>query len=343
VVAAERGKPEPRVLAQHAQFTPDVRQVHRAGLVNAKRQRGFFFLELAERTTEDIDCLLALSLETVFLGLEHTAGEGERKRADFARAGRVAGLLAVAQRVDVRVGLAQQFVDGGHHQRSRGMLRLDGHLCGQCLLVELLLRIEQEIAVVFVEEFQQRTLEFGPKRAGFAAVVRIGHVPESPFQPAVVVGPQVALGRAGGGAEVPFRVHDLAHVVHLAPHADHRPIVEQRRSQKQLTLATDLLLAQQPFDLLPIILRLGDFNFIIENLPPLPSIFKTIKEIGNVDWDVMFTTFNNGIGLVVVVPQSEKERALKVLGEKDTTFELGKVEKTDDPCVEVKKYGVKIR
>jgi phosphoribosylformylglycinamidine cyclo-ligase len=91
------------------------------------------------------------------------------------------------------------------------------------------------------------------------------------------------------------------------------------------------------------ILRLGDFKFIVENLPPLPSIFKTIKETGNVEWSEMFTTFNNGVGLVIIVPQEEKERALKVLGEEDTSFELGKVEKTDDPCVEVKNYGVTIR
>ena len=91
------------------------------------------------------------------------------------------------------------------------------------------------------------------------------------------------------------------------------------------------------------ILRLGDFKFMIENLPPLPTIFKIIKETGNIEWIEMFTTFNNGVGLVIVVPQSQKERALKVLGELDTTYELGIVEKTDDPCVEVKKYGVTIR
>ncbi|MHA1907760.1 MAG: phosphoribosylformylglycinamidine cyclo-ligase [Candidatus Thorarchaeota archaeon] len=91
------------------------------------------------------------------------------------------------------------------------------------------------------------------------------------------------------------------------------------------------------------ILRLGPFKYTIEEVPQPPSIFEVIRETGNVEWSEMFTTFNNGVGLVIVVPQDEKERALKVLGELDTTFELGKVEDADKPQVEIVQYGVTIR
>ncbi len=61
------------------------------------------------------------------------------------------------------------------------------------------------------------------------------------------------------------------------------------------------------------ILRLGSFKFNIDNIPQPIEIFGIIKETGNVEWKEMFTVINNGVGLVIVVPQEEKERALKVL------------------------------
>jgi len=91
------------------------------------------------------------------------------------------------------------------------------------------------------------------------------------------------------------------------------------------------------------ILRLGSFKFTIDNIPQPGEIFGLIKEIGNVEWKDMFTTFNNGVGLVIVVPQEEKERALKVLKKQDTAFEMGQVEYSDDPRVEIVPYGVTIR
>ena len=91
------------------------------------------------------------------------------------------------------------------------------------------------------------------------------------------------------------------------------------------------------------ILRLGSFKFNIDNVPQPEEIFELIKQTGNVEWKEMFTTFNNGVGLVIVVPQKDKERALKVLGKLDTVFEMGQVESSDDPRVEIVPYGVTIK
>ncbi len=91
------------------------------------------------------------------------------------------------------------------------------------------------------------------------------------------------------------------------------------------------------------ILRLGAHRYSIDELPDIPPIFEFIKKIGKIEWQEMFTTFNNGIGLVVVIPQEEKERAIEVLKDLDAVYEIGHVGKSDDPKVELVQYGVTIR
>ncbi|MGD1803951.1 phosphoribosylformylglycinamidine cyclo-ligase [Dapis sp. BLCC M126] len=44
-----------------------------------------------------------------------------------------------------------------------------------------------------------------------------------------------------------------------------------------------------------------------QNSWEVPSIFRWISEVGNVDREAMFNTFNMGIGFVVLVPQSQAE------------------------------------
>ena len=91
------------------------------------------------------------------------------------------------------------------------------------------------------------------------------------------------------------------------------------------------------------ILRLGEFKFSIEEFPEILSIFELIRETGDVSWEEMFTTFNMGIGLVVVVPSSQVELAKTALSKHDTVYNLGYVKKAKTGIVEIKKYGVKIR
>ncbi len=89
------------------------------------------------------------------------------------------------------------------------------------------------------------------------------------------------------------------------------------------------------------ILRLGPFAYKIDQLPKLPEVFTLIKEIGAIEWKEMFTTFNNGIGLIIIASQDDKQLLLDTLREEEV-FEIGHVEATDKPRVEIAQYGVTI-
>jgi len=54
-------------------------------------------------------------------------------------------------------------------------------------------------------------------------------------------------------------------------------------------------------------------GFELLDLPEPPAIFQLIERLGEIERAEMRGVFNMGIGLTVVVPESERERALKVL------------------------------
>ena len=59
---------------------------------------------------------------------------------------------------------------------------------------------------------------------------------------------------------------------------------------------------------------------------PMPIVFKKLQEWGNIDWKEMYTTFNIGIGMIMVVDPSEVEAVkadLQARGEK--YYEIGKI------------------
>ena len=57
-----------------------------------------------------------------------------------------------------------------------------------------------------------------------------------------------------------------------------------------------------------------------------PGLFRLIQEVGDVPEDDMRRTFNLGVGLVAVVPEEKKARALAVLGALgEPAFEIGRV------------------
>ena len=58
---------------------------------------------------------------------------------------------------------------------------------------------------------------------------------------------------------------------------------------------------------------------------PENPVFRWIGELGRVEEGELFRTFNMGVGMVVIVPEEEREKALSVLGEDG--FVLGYVEK----------------
>ena len=123
-VLVHGGEPQPRVLAQHPQFAPDVGQVAGAGLVDAQVDFRLAALVLAQRGGEDVDGLHGLGGQAALLLLDHAAGIAHGHRADFAGPAGLAGGIAIGDRVDVGVGLGQHLVERGRHQHAGRVPRL---------------------------------------------------------------------------------------------------------------------------------------------------------------------------------------------------------------------------
>lgn len=63
---------------------------------------------------------------------------------------------------------------------------------------------------------------------------------------------------------------------------------------------------------------------------PVPPVFQFMRERGNVDEDEMMRTFNNGIGLVLVVPAAEEEDVLQRLrAMQQDAYVIGQIESKD--------------
>jgi phosphoribosylformylglycinamidine cyclo-ligase len=54
-------------------------------------------------------------------------------------------------------------------------------------------------------------------------------------------------------------------------------------------------------------------SYIIEQLPPTPTIFSLIQDLGQVPDEEMFRVYNMGIGFCVIVPAKETERVLSIV------------------------------
>ncbi len=61
-----------------------------------------------------------------------------------------------------------------------------------------------------------------------------------------------------------------------------------------------------------------------DSWPVLP-VFKVMQEIGNIDENEMYRTFNMGIGMVLVVPYTVKQKMFSILKGKIAVYEIGKI------------------
>ena len=62
--------------------------------------------------------------------------------------------------------------------------------------------------------------------------------------------------------------------------------------------------------------RINDnFQYVIDNPLPVPSIFDWLQEKGNIDDKEMYRTFNMGMGMVIVVNKDDAEKSVSILGE----------------------------
>jgi len=63
----------------------------------------------------------------------------------------------------------------------------------------------------------------------------------------------------------------------------------------------------------------------------IPAIFQLLREGGNIDQIEMHRTFNNGIGMVLIVPEREVEDIMvRLSGLKETAYIIGEITKAND-------------
>jgi phosphoribosylformylglycinamidine cyclo-ligase len=85
------------------------------------------------------------------------------------------------------------------------------------------------------------------------------------------------------------------------------------------------------------------FGYVIDNLPPnLPAIFKLIQRYGNVSEAEMYTRFNMGIGMCLILPKNDADSAMSIVEKHGKQmFRLGYAKK--DPNQEVQIRPVRLR
>ncbi len=76
--------------------------------------------------------------------------------------------------------------------------------------------------------------------------------------------------------------------------------------------------------------RLKNLKYVIDSPLKPHRIFRFIQELGNIDEDEMYRTFNMGMGFMIVLPESEAERAKELID----AFEVGHVEEGEGIYVE---------
>ena len=82
--------------------------------------------------------------------------------------------------------------------------------------------------------------------------------------------------------------------------------------------------------------RLGKRKYILSSWPEIPPIFKEIQKIGELSDEIMFSTFNMGIGFMFIVPPEFVEETVNALATSgDHPFVLGRIgEKPEEIVLE---------
>jgi phosphoribosylformylglycinamidine cyclo-ligase len=62
--------------------------------------------------------------------------------------------------------------------------------------------------------------------------------------------------------------------------------------------------------------RINDnFQYVINNPLPVPSVFDWLQEKGNVENKEMYRTFNMGMGMMIVVDKNDADKSVSILGD----------------------------
>jgi adenylosuccinate lyase len=71
------------------------------------------------------------------------------------------------------------------------------------------------------------------------------------------------------------------------------------------------------------LLRLTNYGFRMDYLPMIPPIFVKIQQLGKISSEEMFSTFNMGVGMVIVVTPEHRNSALNHLRQFGDAWEIG--------------------
>ena len=63
------------------------------------------------------------------------------------------------------------------------------------------------------------------------------------------------------------------------------------------------------------IIRVNDnFQYVIDNPLPVPSVFDWLQEKGSIETKEMYRTFNMGMGMIIIVDKAEASKSVSILG-----------------------------
>lgn len=74
----------------------------------------------------------------------------------------------------------------------------------------------------------------------------------------------------------------------------------------------------------------SNMSFVLNNMPDPPWIFKEIQEKSNTTLDMLYETFNMGIGMCIVVPKKEGENVISIANEFNYDAQIIGFAKEDD-------------
>ena len=59
----------------------------------------------------------------------------------------------------------------------------------------------------------------------------------------------------------------------------------------------------------------GNFQYVIDNPLPVPSVFEWLQQKGDIEANEMYRTFNMGMGMIIIVDKNDAEKSVSLLGE----------------------------
>ena len=61
--------------------------------------------------------------------------------------------------------------------------------------------------------------------------------------------------------------------------------------------------------------RINDnYQYVIDNPLPVPSVFDWLQEKGNIETKEMYRTFNMGMGMIIIIDKADAEKSVSILG-----------------------------